>query len=314
MIDAHVHYLRPEWCDALWSPESRRSSAQWPRISLRMAALADPDLLLRSLDARAVDRAVIFPELSMAPGPQSPGGRPAALALTRAMNDATAALVARHPTRLSGLAVVNPLGDAADLVELKRAVLALGLRGVAVGASYRGETIDAPAARPFLELVQALDVPLVLHPSAESGWQMPRDFGLDLLVGMPMDLAALAVRLLISGKVEAFPRLRIVLPHLGGGLLTLLGWLEAHTALPSPSLQARACRFWVDAATATPAALALAVATLGADHVLYGSDWPLSTSQAGDPLADPAVMLSKIPIGAEGRVAFLEGNARRLFG
>lgn len=312
MIDAHIHYLRPEWGDALWSPEARRRSSIWPKIYLRLLALADPTMFLHAMDARAVERAVLYPELSVAPGPQTPGGATAALAMTRAMNDATAALVAQHPDRLIGLAVVNPLGNAEDLVELKRAVLALGLRGVAIGASYRGETVDAPAARPFLSLVDALDVPLVVHPTAESAWAVPRDYGLDLLVGMPMDVTALAVRLLISGTLDAFPRLRILLPHLGGGLLALLGWLDAHAAPDSPRPTERVGRFWVDAATATPATLALAIETLGSEHVLFGSDWPLSaTARPGDPLTDPAAMLS---LGTAGSMAFLEGNARQLFG
>jgi predicted TIM-barrel fold metal-dependent hydrolase len=315
MIDAHMHYLRPEWCDALWSAEARRNSALWPKISLRLPMLTDPSMLLRAMDARAVERAVIYPELSIAPGPQTPGGSSAALALTRAMNDTTAALVRAYPDRLIGLAVINPLGTAADLSELRRAMVALGLRGVVIGTSYRGETIDAPAAQPFLAMVQALDVPLVMHPTAENAWKLPRDYALDLLVGVPTDLTLVATKLIISGKLDAFPRLRILLPHLGGGLLALLGWLEAQAAPENPRPLTLARRFYVDAATATPALLALALATLGSDHVLFGSDWPLSaTAHPGDPLTDPAAMLGKFPIGPEGRQAFLTGNALTLFG
>ncbi len=315
MIDAHVHYLRPAWADALWSPELRRGSNLWPKISLRLVMLADPDAFLHAMDARAVARAVIAPELSIAPGPQMTGGAVAALALCRAMNDATAALVARHPDRLAGLAVVNPLGGSEDLAEMKRAVLALGLRGVVVGASYRGETIASPAARPFLELAQALDVPLVIHPTADNATLVPRDFGLDLLVGEPLSLTALAVRLIAAGTLDPFPRLRVVLPHLGAGLGAWLGWLEAHAPPEGPRPAERARRFWVDTATATPAALALAIETFGSDHIIYGSDWPLSaTPRPGDALSDPAAMLSRLPIGPDVRNAILAGNARKLFG
>ncbi len=315
MIDTHVHYLRPEWADALWSPAVRRGSSIWPKISLRLSMLADPAVLVSALDTRAVAQAVIFPELSVAPGPQMPGGAPAALALSRAMNEATAALVARAPTRLAGLAVVNPLGGPEDLAELKRAILALGLRGVAIGASYHGATIASPAARPFLELAQALDIPVIVHPSADGGWQMPRDYGLDLLVGMPMDLTALAVRLIVAGTLDDYPRLRVVLPHLGGGLPALLGWLTAQADPASPAPADRARRFWCDTATATPAALALASETFGSDHLICGSDWPLSaTPRPGDPTSDPAAMLGKLPLGVAARAAILAGNARGLFG
>lgn len=315
MIDAHLHYLRPAWADALWSPELRRSATAWPRLFLRMVPLADPTLFLNAMDARAIERAIIYPEMSVPPGPQIPGGAAAALALCRTMNDTTAALVAQHPDRLVGLAVTNPLGDAAEVAELRRAVVALGLRGVVVGSSYRGDTIDAAAARPFLETVQALDVPLVVHPVADVVPRPPRDFGLDLLMAMPLDLTALAVRLMRSGTLAAFPRLRVVLPHLGGGLLALLGWLDATSAPGDPLPSVLAHRFYVDTATATPAALALAVAALGSDHVLYGSDWPLSaTANPGDPDTDPIAMVEKLAIGPTGRANILVDNARRLFG
>lgn len=315
MIDAHLHYLRPEWAESLWAPERRRASSMWPKLQLRLVMLADPDLCIQALDARAVERGVIYPELSVAPGPQIPGGTAAALAVCRAMNDATAAFVARHPNRAIGLAVVNPLGGSEDLAEMKRAVLALGLRGVAIGASYRGVTIASPAARPFLELAQALDIPVVIHPTADGAWQAPRDFGLDLLVGVPSDMLALAVRLLVAGTLDPYPRLRVVLPHLGLGLPALLGWLEAHAAPDQPRPAERARRFWADAATATPAALALAIETFGADHILFASDWPLSaTPRPSDPASDPAAMLGKLPLGAAGRAAILSENARHLFG
>jgi predicted TIM-barrel fold metal-dependent hydrolase len=315
MIDAHLHYLRPEWAEALWAPERRRASSLWPLLQVRMPLLAEPDRCLQALDTRGVAHGIIYPELSIAPGPQIPGGATAALALCRAMNDTTAALVARHPDRLLGLAVVNPLGDREDLAELKRAVLALGLRGVAIGASYRGETIAAPAARPFLELAQALDIPIVIHPTADGAWQAPRDFGLDLLVGVPGDVQALAVRLFVVGTLDPYPRLRVVLPHLGLGLPALLGWLEAHTPPDQPRPMERARRLWADAATATPATLALAVETFGVDHILWASDWPLSaTPPPGNDTSDPAALLGKLPIGAEGRAAILSENARRLFG
>ncbi len=315
MLDAHVHYLRREWAEALWTPELRRSSSLWPRLGLRLPQLADAAHVLATMDARGVERAVIFPELSVAPGPQMPGGQPAALALTRSMNDMTAALETRYPDRFWGLAVVNPLGNPEDLAELRRAVVALGLHGVVVGASYRGATIDTPAARPFLTTVEALDVPLVIHPTVGGSGQAPRDLSLDLLLGVPMDLTQVAIRLIVSGRLTEFPRLRVVLPHLGGGLLALLGWLDALTDELRPRPAVRARRFWVDTATASPEALIGVIKSLGADHVMFGTDWPLSSPvSSGDPQNDPATLLDTLTLTPEDRAAMLGLTARQLFG
>ena len=315
MIDAHVHYLRREWVEALWTPELRRSSSLWPKLGLRLPQLTDAAQVLATLDARGIERAVIFPELSVAPGPQTPGGLPAALAITRSMNDMTAAMEKRYPNRFCGLAIVNPLGNADDLAELRRAVVGLGLHGVAVGASYRGMTIDAHQAHPFLASVEALDVPLVIHPTVGGPGQTQRDLSLDLLQGVPMDLTQVAIRLIVSGRLTEFPRLRVVLPHLGGGLLALLGWLDAMAEELRPRPAVRARRFWVDTATASPAALAGAITAFGADHVMLGTDWPLSSpAPSGEPQSDPVAMLDTLSLTPEERAAVLGQAAQQLFG
>ena len=314
MLDAHIHYLLPTWAEQLWAPEVRQISTLWPRLQLRQHLLADPELALAALDARGVRHAVISPEMSCPPGPQTPGGPTAALALTRAMNHATAALVARYPDRLRGLAVVNPLGSDADLEELQHAIVALGLHGVIVGASYRGVAIDAAAAQPFLGLVEALDVPLFIHPTVAGGVQTPRDFGLDALLAMPFDLTQTGVRLIVSGRLQQYARLRVVLTHLGGALPSLLGWLDmlATPVGPRPAIAAR--RFWVDTATASPAALAQAVAVFGAEHVLLGTDWPLSTApHLHDSQTDPAAIIRQAALTPLERAAILEGTALALF-
>jgi predicted TIM-barrel fold metal-dependent hydrolase len=315
MFDAHVHYLRREWVDALWTPELRRSSSLWPKLGLRLPQLIDAAHVLAAMDARGIERAIIFPELSIAPGPQMPGGLPAALAITRSMNDMTAALEMRHPDRFWGLAVVNPLGNADDLAELRRAVVALGLHGVAVGASYRGATIDAPDARSFLASVEALDVPLVIHPTVGGPGQTQRDLSLDLLQGVPMDLTQVAVRLIASGRLTEFPRLRVVLPHLGGGLLALLGWLDAMAEELRPRPAVRARRFWVDTATASQAALAGAIMAFGADHIMFGTDWPLSSpAQRDDPQGDPVALLNTLSLSPAECDAISGHTAQKLFG
>jgi predicted TIM-barrel fold metal-dependent hydrolase len=307
MIDSHMHYLRPEWLDALWSPDIRRNSSLWPRVFLQMPTLTDPAALLYALDARGVERGMLLPELSIAPGPQTPGGQAAALALTRAMNDATAALVARHPDRFGGYAVINPFGDEADILELRRAYSALRLRGVAVGATYRGETIASPAAHRMLAEIEFLGLPLLVHPTAGGGWQQPRDFGLDLLLGVPWDLAATALKLILTGTLDAFPRLRIILPHLGLGLPALLSWCESNAPEHATALRQGMHRFWLDTATATSPTISQALALTGAEHVLFASDWPMS------PERDPADLLAGLPLGPDGRANILHENAARLF-
>jgi predicted TIM-barrel fold metal-dependent hydrolase len=311
MIDAHLHYYRPEWAELLWTSEARRSSAQWAKLSLRLNLLTDHAALLRSLDARLVERAILYPELSLPPGPYTVGGASTTLHIVRAMNDATANLVARHPDRLLGLAVAHPFGGQDDLAEVRRAIVALGLRGVAIGATYRGATLDNPAMRPFLTLVEALDVPLVIHPTV-TDWNGPRDYGLDMVAGLPQDLLRAGMRLLLSNRLMEYPRLSVVLTHAGGGLLALLGWLDAQFAATGARPGVQAQRLYVDLATATIPEMTLALATLGPEHLLLGSDWPLSAADAAR--YDLAAPVAQLPLDGLQRELVLHGNARALFG
>jgi predicted TIM-barrel fold metal-dependent hydrolase len=315
LIDCHVHFTRSGWLEALWSPELRRNAALWPRLQLLAGMMASPDAIDAALASRGVDHAIIYPELSVAPGPRIMGGPTAALALTRQMNDATADLVARAPARFAGLAVVNPFGNQGDMAELRRAIVALGLCGVAVGASYSGQGIDAPSARPFLEQVAMLEVPLVLHPTVDSPFAGIRDFGLDLLVGMPAGMLSSAIRLMASGICEDFPSLQIILTHLGGGLGGIIPWLDANTPGLQYRFAQRARHFYVDSATASSGAVQLALETFGPQHVLFGSDWPITASpNPHEAATDAAGLLGRLPLGIEGRAAILAGTAIQLFG
>jgi predicted TIM-barrel fold metal-dependent hydrolase len=308
MIDVHRHYLLPEWAEQLW-PADTRGSSFWPKLGILQGLLADPALSLAAMEMRSIEHGLIYPDLSCAPGPQTPGGSTAALKLIQKMNDMTARIVDRFPGHFIGIAVANPLGNQNDLAETRRAIVALGLQGIAVASSYRGISIDVPAARPFLDLVTALDVPLILHPTADGAYRQPRDYGMDLLLGMPTELAAAAIRLIVSGRLAEFPRLKVVLPHLGGGLLMLLEWLDVSvtTVTPRPMIQAQ--RFYFDTAASTAETIAFAARVVGADRLMYGSDWPFS------PSADmPLETLDKLPLTPLEKAAIGQGTAQQLFG
>ncbi len=125
----------------------------------------------------------------------------------------------------------------------------------------------------------ALDAPLLLHPGAVPD---PRfdEFYLHNLLGNPVETALAAAQLLLGGALERFPGLRVGLVHGGGALPALIGRLQhgVDTARPGVpqglDLRALARRLWVDDLAHDDAALALAAALVGEDHVLEGSDWP----------------------------------------
>ena len=67
-----------------------------------------------------------------------------AVAVARDTNDQLAAAIAKHPTRLAGLAAVAPQNPREAAKELERGVRALGLKGAILNSHTLGEYLDDP--------------------------------------------------------------------------------------------------------------------------------------------------------------------------
>src|SRR3954451_18498061 len=148
-----------------------------------------------------------------------------ALAVRRARqaNDALASRIALHPDRFAGFAAVAMQDPAAAASEAERAVRELGFRGVLVnGYSNGAPYYDDERYFGFWETLEGLGVPFYLHPRnpLESMREIYR--GRPELLGptwaFGVEPATHALRLMVSGLFDRFPRLQVILGHLGEGL------------------------------------------------------------------------------------------------
>jgi aminocarboxymuconate-semialdehyde decarboxylase len=275
--------------------------------------LTEPSRKLRDLDAMRLDKAVLSPP------PFSflyrmPAG--AAAPLIAAQNDETAALVAAHPDRFAGMAAVPLQDPAAAAEEATRAVRTLRLCGVAIGSNVAGRDLDADELFPFFARVEALGVPLFIHPVDVLGGERLRDYYLTNLIGNPMDTTVAAARLVFGGVLARLPRLRLILSHGGGAFPFLRGRLEHGFAVrPEPKAKgasppsAYLGQLYVDTILFYPPAVEYAIATLGEEHVLLGSDYPFDMG-----VADPVGAIEALRRPPDpGKARILGGNAARLF-
>src|SRR5260370_16422801 len=136
-------------------------------------------------------------------------------------NDFLAAQIARHPSRFGGFATLPMHKPQAAAAELTRTVRELGFKGALVNGHTLGVYYDDPAYDVFWEQMQDLDVPLYLHPTDAS--VMPAVFAghpeLNGAVwGWGLETASHALRLLSSAFFDRFPRLKLILGHMGEGL------------------------------------------------------------------------------------------------
>jgi len=149
-----------------------------------------------------------------------------AIDIVKYLNDQNAATVARAPGNF-GLGTVNPL-DADQVAEGERCLGALGFKGLLITSSWHGQFIDDEKAFPFWEWAEARQVPIFIHPPrVPIGHAQQMDqFKLDELVGRPFDTAMALARMILSGMLDRYSRLKIVVAHMGGGLLPIMGRLD----------------------------------------------------------------------------------------
>jgi aminocarboxymuconate-semialdehyde decarboxylase len=267
---------------------------------------------LRDMDAAGMDLAVLS---FTTPGVhvEAPAR---GIRLARLVNDAYAALVRAHPDRFSALATLPLQAPEAAADELERAVIRLGLPGAMVFSNVNGRPLDSPEFRPVFERAARLGVPLMVHPTTPIfGTTGVNDYRLVAILGFLFDTTIAACRLVFSGLFEAYPRLQLVLAHLGGTLPYVAeradrAWAVYPELRPLISQPPTALfkNFYYDTVNFDLAALELALKFAGPDRLLLGSDYP---HQVGD-MTRAVETVSGLAAAEEVRRAILGDNAARL--
>ena len=196
------------------------------------------------------------------------------------VNAVSAAAQREHPDRFVGLAFL-PLQDADAALSVLDKAVADGLTGVSVLASIDGAPIATEATLPVFKRIEQLGLPILLHPATRSststqGLNLQAEVG----IGWMYHTALAAVNLIQSGVLDECPSLTVVHPHLGGVLPYVLGRVDRLPGEERSLPEYLRRHFYTDAVSATPAALALAVETYGADRVLFATDYPFVPIEA----------------------------------
>jgi predicted TIM-barrel fold metal-dependent hydrolase len=210
-----------------------------------------------------------------------------ALDVVKYVNDETARVVARGPSDTWGLGTVNPL-DPAQILEAERCLGPLKFKGLLICSSWHGKFIDTEETYPFWEFAESRQVPLFIHPvRVPIGHEQQMDqYKLDELVGRPFDTAMALARMILSGLFDRFPRLKICVAHMGGGLLPVMGRLDFGFRLGCEGMPERAkikCKnlpssylrahLAVDTMGIWAPHVREAVEVFGPDRVMLGTDY-----------------------------------------
>jgi len=321
IVDFHNHFYPPEYLDALrtggttvtLSTDGDGNPVLGYPGDYNVAVPGHRDIAYREdvLAREGIDRQVLT---FTTPGthvetPQR------AVQLARLVNDALARVAHERADRFTALATL-PLNDpAASVLELERVMTQLGFKGAMLFSNVNGVALADARYEPLWQRADALGAVLYIHPTNPVGVEAMTDFWLMPLVGFPWDTTLAAAKLVFSGVVERFPKIRWVLGHLGGAIPYIAERLDrGYEAFPecrehirkAPSAYLK--EFYYDTVNFDPGALRLAVEFAGPRRVLAGSDYPHRIGSLRAMLDS----LRRLDIGDEERAMILGGNATRL--
>ncbi|HTR47901.1 MAG TPA: amidohydrolase family protein [Verrucomicrobiae bacterium] len=278
------------------------------------------DLRIRDMDATGIAKQILS---ITSPGVQI-FDRSTAVSLSTSFNDQLGEAIRKRPDRFAGLAAIAPQDPAAAARELQRAVKSLGLKGAIVNSHTHGEYLDDPKFWEIFEAAESLGVPVYIHPTTPS----PRmigpflDRGLDGAVfGFAVETGLHALRMVVAGVFDRFPKLQIVLGHLGEGLPYWFFRIDfMHQRLVSnnryagvPKLKRKPSDYLKENFYITTSGMAwqppilYAISVLGIDRVMYAMDYPYQF------VPEEVKVTDELPISDADKKKFYQTNAERVF-
>jgi aminocarboxymuconate-semialdehyde decarboxylase len=276
-IDIHGHYYPNAYLDML----DRFGGGG---TGTAIARAADGSGSPQELQARfeMFDRAGVKMQI-LSSAPQLPyfENRDNAITAARFINDAFAELVSRYPDRFVAYASTPLPHVDASIAEMARCLDTLGMVGVTMGTSVLEKSVADPAFAPFWEEMNRRGVILFFHPHGLGACSPLISAATKLTwpIGASVEDTMVVAHLIGNAIPFRYPRVRIIVPHLGGDISMLMQrldnqrgmFLPAGSELPS----ATARRFWYDTVShAYLPALRCACESFGTDRMLLGSDYP----------------------------------------
>ncbi len=319
-VDIHAHYYPQEYLQVMaegrpyggdYQPGAQGYSLKSPGFSGGPFPAKFTDLKLRLADMDA--QGVKVHALSLTRPMPYFGPPEYATKLARAFNDASNAAYLQYKDRFVGLAALPMSDKDAALDELNRAAKLPGIRGVYLGCNIEGRDFSDPEFLPVFQRMEALGLPLFLHPNGAVGGKRFEPFYLANILGNPFDTTIAACHLIYGGVLDKCPKLEICLPHAGGAIPMLIGRMDHGyavrrdvPALPKPPSEYMQ-RFTYDTIGHKASIVKFLISEVGADRVMLGSDYCLDMGYL-----KPVQDLEALNLNAREKDLILRGTASRL--
>jgi hypothetical protein len=245
-----------------------------------------------------------------------------AIVFARNFNDGLAREIANHPIRFAAFAHLPMTVPDAAADELQRAVEDLDCKGALISGTIRGAFLDDPRFAPLLRRAEQLDVPLYIHPGMPpaavrkayyEGFSPQISFGLSTFAwGWHYETALHIMRLAVSGTLDKYPKLNLIIGHMGEGLPAMLVRCEHQFSSDLAHLRRSLSRTIVDQVFVTTSGFftvppfMTALATFGIDRMMFAVDYPYASN------GDGRALLNRLPLSPMDLAKVAHVNADRL--
>jgi predicted TIM-barrel fold metal-dependent hydrolase len=246
-----------------------------------------------------------------------------AMALARESNDAVAAAVKKNPKRFAGFAALPTMAPDKAAQELEQRVRSGAFKGAVINGHVRGRYLDDKFFWPILECAEARGAPIHIHPTKPPQPVFDAYYaGFSPLVsdmfgspgwGWHIETAVHVIRLILGGAFDRFPKLQLVIGHLGEGLLSLFQRLDnmtpAMTKLQRPiTAYLRENVHYTVSGFNFPATFLNLLLEVGVPRIMFSADHPYQS------MTQARSFLEQLPVSAADRERIAHGNAEKLFG
>jgi aminocarboxymuconate-semialdehyde decarboxylase len=328
-IDIHAHYVPPQLIAAIDARGADigvklvRSNGATPALHFDYGfkvrpffpRLVEPVAQRHAwLDEQGIDLQIVgtWPDIfgyGLAPD--------ACVAWHRLLNDALAEWCGDNAKRFAWIASVPLVRADAAAQELERAK-GIGACGVIISSNIENVNIGELPLDAFWRKAEALGLPVLIHPVLVGPAPRAAKFGLAQVAQYTFDTTLGVGSLIMSGVLDRFPRLKLVLSHGGGAYPYLAGRFDimhrrmdkaaqGDVAAKTPSAYARQMVY--DSIVHAPKALCFLIHVAGLENVALGTDYSFPPADM-----EPLALLRSAGLSAAEITAIADGNPRRVFG
>ncbi|HSC99018.1 MAG TPA: amidohydrolase family protein [Casimicrobiaceae bacterium] len=322
VIDVHTHMFTARWLEllkhkgGLYNIKTRPDGQQEifrgdTPVVIPQRGHFDYGLRLAHMDATGIDVSIV----SLTCPNVYWGGQEASSQAARESNDTMAEAQATYPERIRWFTSLPWEYPQRALEELRR-TCANGAVGVMVLANVAGRSLTDPLFAPIWAEIDQRHLPVLVHPTDPPGVELMdmTKFDLSWSVGFMFDTTLAITRMIFEGFFDRYPNLKIIASHGGGTLPYLVGRFEKGDEVEIPSRRQMKRKptdylrhIYYDSITYNLGALRYLISVVGAEQVMFGTDWPHQVHDTKGAFANTAALPERQMAAIRSR------NAERIF-